>query len=119
MSYTKHTWTSGEVITAENLNHIEDGVEDAGSGGGSSVLLITQSIDGEYIVSDKTWQEIYDCVTTGGIAYTLDPFYLPDTATIHYVKSVFISNNSYFVSFDDSSALTASSANDYPQRYMG
>ena len=27
MSYEKQTWTSGEVITAEKLNHIEDGVE--------------------------------------------------------------------------------------------
>lgn len=26
MSYEKQTWTSGEVITAEKLNHIEDGV---------------------------------------------------------------------------------------------
>ena len=27
MSYEKQTWTNGETITAEKLNHIEDGVE--------------------------------------------------------------------------------------------
>ena len=26
MSYVKNTWTTGDVITAEKLNHIEDGV---------------------------------------------------------------------------------------------
>lgn len=28
MPYTKQTWTDGEVITAEKLNHIEDGLAD-------------------------------------------------------------------------------------------
>ena len=34
MAYEKQNWTSGDVITAEKLNHIEDGI--ANSGGGSS-----------------------------------------------------------------------------------
>lgn len=29
MSYTKHAWVTGETITAEKLNNIEDGVDDA------------------------------------------------------------------------------------------
>ncbi|MBO5567367.1 MAG: hypothetical protein J6A79_00220 [Clostridia bacterium] len=28
MSYTKQTWQTGDTITAEKLNHIEDGVDD-------------------------------------------------------------------------------------------
>ena len=28
MSYTKQTWETGDTITAEKLNHIEDGVDD-------------------------------------------------------------------------------------------
>ena len=31
MSYNKHTWETGETITAEKLNNIEDGVENAGN----------------------------------------------------------------------------------------
>ena len=29
MSYTKQTWASGDVVTAEKLNHIESGIESA------------------------------------------------------------------------------------------
>lgn len=29
MSYTKQTWVDGDLITAEKLNHIEDGVKQA------------------------------------------------------------------------------------------
>ena len=31
MSYTKQTWANGDVITADKLNHIENGVENAGN----------------------------------------------------------------------------------------
>ena len=34
MSYTKTNWTKGDVITAEKLNKMEDGIEQAGSGSG-------------------------------------------------------------------------------------
>lgn len=27
MAYSKHTWGSGEVISTQNLNNIEDGIE--------------------------------------------------------------------------------------------
>ncbi len=33
MSYEKQTWTTGETITAEKLNHIEDGIAEGGTGG--------------------------------------------------------------------------------------
>ena len=29
MNYIKHTWVSGDLITSERLNHLEDGVESA------------------------------------------------------------------------------------------
>ena len=32
MSYTKHTWEHGEVITAQKLNNIEEGIINAGGG---------------------------------------------------------------------------------------
>ena len=41
MSYDKQTWTSGEVITATKLNHMEDGIADAGGGG----LVIETTFD--------------------------------------------------------------------------
>lgn len=30
MSYTKQTWSCGETITADKLNHMEDGIESGG-----------------------------------------------------------------------------------------
>lgn len=34
MAYEKQTWSCGETITADKLNHMEDGIADSGSGGG-------------------------------------------------------------------------------------
>ena len=42
MSYTKQTWQTGEVITATKLNHMEDGIENAGGGG---ALIIEMTLD--------------------------------------------------------------------------
>lgn len=42
MAYEKHIWETGEVITAEKLNHIEDGV-----GSGFSSISITSDEDAE------------------------------------------------------------------------
>ena len=65
MSYNKHTWTNGEIITAEKMNNIEEGIaeiEQGESGGGSEVLEVNLTIDVSTgtITADKTWQEIHD-----------------------------------------------------------
>lgn len=64
MAYTKQTWATGDVITAEKLNHREDGVAGAG---GVLVVHINFTQDGNYTVYtlDKTWQEIYDALDSG------------------------------------------------------
>ncbi len=41
MSYTKQTWVTGDTITADKLNHIEDGIEDSSSSLSSYDLVIT------------------------------------------------------------------------------
>lgn len=58
MSYTKHTWTDGELVTATKMNNIENGIEEASSGGGVLVVHATPSEDA--ITLDKTWQDIKD-----------------------------------------------------------
>ena len=42
MAYTRHEWECGEVVTAEMLNNIEEGIEQALAGGGSVAPLILQ-----------------------------------------------------------------------------
>lgn len=60
MSYDKYTWKTGEVITEEKLNHIEDGIANIEAGGSSFDLsdrmakgsktgaIIEGSVEGEY-----------------------------------------------------------------------
>lgn len=61
MSYTKYTWQTGEVITAEKLNHMEDGI----SAGGSLNVTAPQW------ALDKTWNEIAEAIRSGKSVYYL------------------------------------------------
>lgn len=57
MSYEKQTWETGQVITAEKLNHMEDGI-----GGGILVVSEIETQEGSkyrYSLS-STWQQILD-----------------------------------------------------------
>ncbi len=64
MAYTKQTWKTGEVITEEKLNHMEDGI--AGASGEQSVVICGINC-GDYaapdnqrhsVVSEYTFDEI-------------------------------------------------------------
>ena len=65
--YEKQTWVTGEVITKEKLNHMEDGIENAG--GGSEVLLV--GVDFLSNKFDKTWNEINTAFSNGQICYAI------------------------------------------------
>ena len=58
MSYTKQTWQTGDIITADKLNHIEDGI-----GNGAGNLVPTFTIQNENTVTcDKTYEEVLAAV---------------------------------------------------------
>lgn len=59
MAYQKNDWKTGDVITAEKLNNIEDGVKNAFS---PYVVNFTFHDDGDhvFVTCDKTYQEIED-----------------------------------------------------------
>lgn len=42
MAYEKQTWHTGDVITEGKLNHMEDGIAGASSGGALFLLLLIQ-----------------------------------------------------------------------------
>lgn len=69
MSYVKTTWANGDTITAEKLNHIEDGIENCseGDGGQQEPLMVTFFYDEtlEYDRLDKTFGEIYSAFMAG------------------------------------------------------
>lgn len=53
MAYTPTNWQTGDTITAEKLNNMEQGIASAGDGG---LLIVNESNH----TLDKTWQEISD-----------------------------------------------------------
>lgn len=67
MAYEKQTWTTGEVITKEKLNHMEDGI--ANSGGGSEVLFVGYDILLNKF--DKTWNEINTAFSNRQLCYAV------------------------------------------------
>lgn len=64
MAYEKQTWECGETITAEKLNHIEDGIANASSGRGTLRVKIDRVEDG-VTYYDHTWQEVHDALERG------------------------------------------------------
>lgn len=55
MSYEKNTWASGDVITAEKLNHMEDGVD---IGAATAVLQWTGTVTSEAQVMEVADEEL-------------------------------------------------------------
>lgn len=98
--YEKHNWVNGEVITEDKLNHIENGIANAGG-----VLVV--NVD-ENSTLDKTWQEIYDAplavvksIGEGGNRTTI-------------IVATSISDNNYDVEVSNGETYTADSAEGYP-----
>lgn len=62
MSYVPTTWDTGDVITAQKMNNIEAGIQEAGG-----CLICTYAYDSDFDEErlDKTVQEIYDAVVDG------------------------------------------------------
>ena len=59
MSYVKTVWETGDVITAEKLNNMEDQIEKL------TPLIIEHTGDDVNVVLNKTWQEIKDLFDAG------------------------------------------------------
>lgn len=68
MSYEKHTWETGEVITALKLNNVEDGVEEAIESSAKEILIVSieQRTGQNTYTMDHTGAEIIDYLSDGG-----------------------------------------------------
>ena len=67
MSYTPTTWTTGDTITASSLNKIEQGIANAGSGGGWKQYIGTSS--GGNIELNCSYNDLLADVTAGLVPY--------------------------------------------------
>ena len=56
MSYDKQTWATGDTITANKLNHMEDGIA---AGGGASYDLIIESDDNGDTATGLPFDELF------------------------------------------------------------
>ena len=104
MAYTKQTWETGQVITAEKLNHMEDGIE-----GAYPLVLTNTSEDLTLITLSETWQTIHDAFPN---VYYVSEGRMVDYAITH-VTTVSIDNGAYYV-YVGSTEYVAATANDYP-----
>lgn len=108
MSYEKNTWNKGDVITANKLNHMEDGIADGGG-----MLIAHGTISGNTVTLDHTWQEIND-------ALAVTEHYEGDAniTKIGWMVDVGIEDGVYFCDFIEQGGHTASfetdNANGYP-----
>lgn len=70
MSYEKTTWETGDTITAEKLNKLENGVAEAGESGGVLVTF-TVTMQDMYtvgsVVADKTYLQVIEAINKGSV----------------------------------------------------
>lgn len=111
MAYEKQNWVCGDTLTAEKLNHMEQGIEDASqSSGGSEIVNMTMATDEDNCIVctlDKTASELYDIAFTQGKDIKITGEL---NGSVGYLYPVSI-NNSLQVSSDDGKIrLNASNA---------
>lgn len=112
MAYTKNTWTDGDIVTSEKLNHMEDGIANAGG------IMVINDTDGTL---DKTWQEIHDAMAQGKLCVIRrDVETLASGIEAYIVILVYLSGEEYKVKMsNDERTYTASSATGYPGISIG
>lgn len=88
MAYTPTVWQNGDVITAEKLNNIENGIENS-----NSTLIVTE--DSEYAL-DKTYTEIKTAINNGTPVYVKTSF-TENTAALYPITTVAEDGGSYGV----------------------
>lgn len=119
MSYERQTWSTGETITANKLNHMEDGIAGGGSGG---VLVVHKVYDEttDEVTLDKTYSEIRNApfVVCKNSPEDIDP----ETQELYplILSGTGVEDGKYFVTFqDDLYRYYADTENDYPVASLG
>ena len=131
MSYTPTTWATGDTITASAMNKIENGIANAGGGGGFDLVIkmsttSPQSYSTFEVVSGDTAANLYDKLLDGtpltimilgyissagyvttapwiGYAHTTS---VPDTIFINGTGNTFDAWPSYYTLQYDSNGIT-------------
>ena len=106
MSYTPTEWKTGDIVSSQRLNKLEEGVKDA-----YEVMVINDN-DGTL---DKTWQEIYDAMAQGKLCVIRTDFGTPEGGIFNdAVNNVVLESGEYLVKIGSDVPYSASSATGYP-----
>ena len=120
MSYTPTEWKSGDVITSEKLNNLEQGVASAsgggGTGGGALIVSYTDRTEDEttILTLTSTWKEIQTAIASGKVIYLLVAENEQNYMAFLYIHGD-ADNNEYMVSFEGSFTFLAQNDTDYPE----
>lgn len=107
MAYTKNTWKTGDIVSSQKLNHMEDGIANS-----ENVFIV-----GGGDILDKTWQEIFDAI--GAVALCVVRKTDTMRKGIDIVSSVSSTGNEYIVSTVMGNEYKASSSTGYPAAPVG
>lgn len=93
MAYEMHEWVCNEPITADKLNHMEQGIVEAQNdeSSGSDVLVVQvdeEATTAKKTVYDKTWQEVYDALNSNRQAVVRTKTATPMTLEVSQILRV-------------------------------
>ncbi len=111
MSYTPTEWQTGDVVTAEKLNNIENGIENA-SDGGALVITATES-EGTHTL-DKTYAEISEWFGTKGVAIVFDDDPTYTNAVFTVIGCYYDSDATVYCVATTNQNYVATTEDDYP-----
>lgn len=99
MSYTPTVWNTGDIVSSQKLNKLEEGVE------GAYEVMVINDNNGTL---DKTWQEIHDAMVSGIPCVVISN----SGESIKAVQAVEGTTGAYFVSTQD--VYTSNESNGFP-----
>ena len=122
MAYEPKTWSCDDTITADDLNHIEQGIANASGGGTASEPLIVRigPVEDDTKRLDKTFGEIKEAFNSGRPIYCASDY--PDGVTTEYrpLFSIVIGRESGGeVLVGEDAEYSAETDEDYPIRSGG
>ena len=86
MSYTKNTWTSGDIITKVKLDNIEDGIYN------NQIVYVTYNTETHKY--DHSWNQLKDLVEAG--ALVLSWYHSGNRYSIYYLMQLYEADGTYY-----------------------
>lgn len=106
MAYTKQTWATGDVVTANKLNHMEDGIAEGGTGGGDVLVVpVTVAIvdDAPTLTTSVAVADVITATETGkAVLYAI---YFPLNGMYEVITSYEIVDGSVGFTFSGSTVV--------------